>query len=992
MPARQPRVYTLPPSAPFVDTLARGLLARSHGDPLSLAAVTVLLPTRRAARALRDAFLRAAEGRAAILPRMLPLGDLDAEELALNDDAAAALPPAIAPLRRQLMLARLVLHSGRFASGLEQATALAEALGRFLDAIATEEIDAKKLAAIVPEDLAAHWQQTLTFLEIATKLWPRILAGEGALDPAARRNAVLAAQARSWRRQPPLSPVIAAGSTGSIPAAARLLKIVARLPAGEVILPGLDQSLDAPAWEALEEHHPQFALKRLIETIGITREAVRPWPDAPRAMAAASPRAALISELFRPASTVERWQGLALPPAATAGCRALTAADQQEEAEAIALMLRETLETPARTAALVTPDRALAARVAIALKRWGIAVNDSGGRPLAEMPVGLFLRLIGAAVRTRMAPLDTLALLKHPLATGAETAARFRRQARALELAVFRGPRPGPGFAAIRAALTQAEERRFGRRVPRAGLLAWLDGLEAIFAPFATLFGTGREPHPLAAWVEAHLALAEALAATAERPGAERLWRREDGEAAAALFDTLLRSAHDFPALGGEDYLALLDRFLQQTPVRPVVDVHPRLAILGLLEARLQHFDRIVIGGLNEGRFPNPAAADPWLSRPMQQALGLPTGDRAIGQQAHDLAQLLGAPEVILTRAARVDKAPARASRWWLRLETVLRAAGIAPLDAATPPWHRWSVALNTPAQPPEPAAPPMPRPPLALRPRRLSVSDIETWARDPYSLFARRILKLEPLEPIDADVDAAERGRFIHAALDAFQRAYPAALPEDALARLLDEGAAAFGARLAKPEVAAFWWPRFERIAAWFLAREAERRPMIAASATEIRGSVAFRTPGGPFTLHAKADRLDRLHAGRVVIIDYKTGSLPSGADVARGFSPQLPLEAWIAAAAGFGEGFVPPEGECGLEYWQLSGGEPAGEVKPLAGDMAALIAAARDGLIALVTRFDDPATPYTALPRAKRGPRFSPYAHLARRDEWRQAETEGS
>jgi ATP-dependent helicase/nuclease subunit B len=986
MATRQPRLFTLPPTVPFVDTLAHVLLARVGEDRLALAAMTILLPTRRAVRALRDAFLRASDGKASLLPRMIPLGDLDAEELALRDASAAALKPAIAPLRRQLLLTRLVLASGEFAAGVEQAAALAEALAGFLDSLQTEEIDADRLRDIVPEDLAAHWQHTLKFLTLATGVWPRVLAAEGALDPARWRNEVLAAQAKLWRQNPPQTPIIAAGSSGSIPAAAALLKVIARLPQGEVILPGLDRTLDDDAWDQLDEHHPQFGLKTLLDTIGVAREKVRPWNGVADPNAA---RSALISETFRPAATAERGQGLQLPPESTRHVCALVCADQQEEAESIALMLRETLETPTRTAALITPDRALAARVSVALRRWGITVNDSGGRPLADMPVGVFLRLIGVAIRSRLAPLDFLALLKHPLATGGLPPATFRRYARALELAVFRGPRPGPGMDTIQAALRAAEEFRFGRRVPRESLKVWLSSLEAMIAPLADLFTSGA--HPVSRWIDVHLALAETLAAAVDRTGAERLWRREDGECAAALFDSLTRTAHDFPAVSGEDYFALLERLLMQAPVRPVVDVHPRLAILGLLEARLQHFDRVVIGGLNEGRFPNVAAADPWLSRPMQKALGLPTADRAVGAQAHDLSQLLGADDVILTRAARVDNAPARASRWWLRLETVLRAAGETDLESDCRPWHRWSEALHAPG-PPQPVAQPAPRPALPLRPRRLSVTEIETWVRDPYSIYARHILKLEPLERIDADVDAAERGQFIHTALDTFVREFPAELPARAVEILLRHGEVAFGDRLAKPEVRAFWWPRFERIAAWFVEQERERRRTIASTVTEIRGDVRFASAGGEFTLRAKADRLDRLQDGGIVVIDYKTGSVPSGTDVERGFAPQLPLEAWIAGENGFGAGFATTPSRFRLDYWRLSGGEPAGEIKSIGKDPAALIEAAKRGVLALVARFDDPATPYLALPRPKQEPRFPQYAHLARRDEWRQADPEAS
>jgi ATP-dependent helicase/nuclease subunit B len=373
----------------------------------------------------------------------------------------------------------------------------------------------------------------------------------------------------------------------------------------------------------------------------------------------------------------------------------------------------------------------------------------------------------------------------------------------------------------------------------------------------------------------------------------------------------------------------------------------------------------------------------------MQRAIGLPTPDRTLGQQAHDFAQALGAREVILTRAQFLDGAPARPSRWWLRLETLLRATKTPMPDTGTRAWVDWASALHRPNRV-QPVRRPAPRPPVSLRPRSLSVTEIETWVRDPYSLYARHILKLRPLDPLDADADAAERGQFIHTALDAFVRAFPSALPEDALAQLLAFGEKAYGDRLARPDIRAFWWPRFERIAAWFVEGEATRRRTIEKSETEIRGRRSFDAPAGEFTLRAKADRIDRLRNGAAIIIDYKTGTVPADRDIQSGFAPQLPLEGWIAEGGGFGESFA-VHGYA-LEHWKLSGGEPAGLVMPVKGDMTSLIEEAGAGLAALVARFDHASTPYTALPRPSREPRFPEYAHLARRDEWRQADPEAS
>jgi ATP-dependent helicase/nuclease subunit B len=976
------RLFTIAAHLPFLDALVAGLSAETGDDPLALARYTILLPTRRAARALSEAFLRHSEGKALLLPRLVPVGDVDAEELAFLADESAALsdvelPPAIPELQRHLLLTKLVLAWGRARGSGPltpgQAAPLALALARFLDEIETEGGDFARLAELVPANHAEHWQQVLDFLAIVTEHWPRILAETGCLDPAARRNAVLAAQAEAWRRNPPRDPIVAAGLTGGVAAVADLLAVVARLPQGRVVLPGLDRALDAESWEriATDAAHPQHLPARLLARLEAEPAQVRDWPSPLAPAGDRRARQRLVAEALRPATESERWRKIAgIDAAALDGVMRLDCAGPQEEAVAIALLLREALEHEGRTAALVTPDRGLARRVASELRRWNIEIDDSAGLPLDKTPPGVFLRLILDLAVEALAPLPLLAALKHPLAAGGRAPESFRALVRRLEIAALRGARPAPGFAGLRAVLPQ-----------EGALERFIAGLEVALAPLLAAMAAGESS--AGALVEAHIAAAEGLAASDEESGAERLWRGEAGEAAAEFLAELLRHAAALPPLDGRDYRALFDALIAGPVVRPRYGRHPRLAIWGLLEARLQQADLVILGGLNEGVWPPAVESDPWLSRPMRHAFGLPPPERRIGVAAHDFAQALGASEVVMTRALRVEGAPTVPSRWLLRLDTVLRAAGLEGQLADKPAPLAWPARLDRPARrillpPPEP------RPPVAARPRRLSVTQIETWMRDPYAIYAQKILRLAALDPIDADPGAAERGEAIHTALDAFLKEFPDALPTDAGARLLAHGIAAFGSALERPGLRAFWWPRFERIARWFIAEEQERRRHVALIRSELSGRLVLKAPAGAFTLTAKADRIDRDAAGGLVLVDYKTGAVPRTEDVQLGFSPQLPLEAAIAEAGGF-DG-IPPAAVTGLEYWRLSGGDPPGEVTaPGNGDdPRALIVAALDGLADLVAGFDDPATPYRARPRPERAPRYSDYVHLARVNEW--------
>jgi ATP-dependent helicase/nuclease subunit B len=1001
-------------------------------DPLLLPRITVLLPTRRAARALREAFLRATgDGREAgapmLLPRMRPLGDLDADELSLVDGAAdgetLAVPPAIPELRRRLLLTRLVLRWGERRGEAPllpgQAAALAASLARLVDSVATEGASFEGIRDLVPENLAEHWRIVHRFLEILPRHWPRILADEGALDPAERRNRLLEHQATIWRRSPPGDPVIAAGLMGGVPAMTELLSVVAGLDRGAVIVPGLDRGCEDDEWLAVEadESHPQHLMARLLRALGLTATVVGDWPpevaptparhadslsDLPLfariasieatlthpTLRAGSPlsrtagegaergeagegqcarRVRLVAEALRPAVTTDKWRHLSPQPADTLdGLYRFDCASAQEEAVTIALLLRRKLETPAATAALVTPDRELARRVAAELRRWGIEIDDSAGQPLNLTPPGVFLRLVLELAASRLAPVPLLAALKHPLASGGLAPAAFRDLARQLERAIL-GPRPAPGFAGLKAALADhsAALRRFADRLEAClGILPDLLAADAV---------------SLSRMGAAHIEAAERLSATAAEAGGARLWQDAAGEAAARFCHELIDAARDFPPLPGRHYAALFEALATDTVVRPAYGRHPRLAIWGLLEARLQQADLLVLGGLNEGSWPGPVEHDPWMSRQMRREFGIAVPERAIGIAAHDFAQAIGAPEVALTRAARSEGVPTVPSRWLLRLDTVLRAVGLDDALRRDETVQR-AVELIDDAEY-RPLPPPEPRPPPAARPRQLSVTQIETWLRDPYAIYARHILSLKAMDELDADPGRAELGTLIHRTLDEFVRRFPRGLPDDAEAELLRIGRRQFGPVLSRPGAWAFWWPRFERIARWLVAQERTHRSAIIESISECEGRYTLSSSGGPFTITAKADRIDRLAAGGFLLVDYKTGALPSIKTVEAGFAPQLPLEGAILRGGGFGGDMVSP---AALEYWRLGGGEPAGERRPISeGDPGALIDRVLARVRALIERFDDPSTPYLAVPFPRWAPRFSDYRHLERLSE---------
>lgn len=965
----------------FADELAQGILAHWGADPLALADILILLPTRRSVRALGEAFLRAAGGKPTILPRMAPLGDLDESDWteAAGDGAALDLPPAIDQAGREALLAELVTafrddQGQPIAQSAAQALMLARELGSLLDELAIEGVAFDKLEALVEGNFASHWRRTLEFLSIVGKAWPQVLAERGQIDAIARRTQAIRGRAARWREHPPTTPVIAAGSTGSQPATRELLEVIAGLPHGTVVLPGLDRDLDDESWAQLEPSHPQFGLRELLGALKIDRQAVADWPG----QAGDAARRQLIAELMRPAETSEHWSR---PPAAALDH--VTRADcatPHQEALVIALALRETLETPTRTAALMTPDRDLARRVAAELRRWAIDIDDSAGLPLADSPPAALLRALVGAVDGGFAPVDLLALLKHPLCTIGLTRPQLLDAARRLDRKCLRGLKPAPGLAALRA---RVQETPFGTEADRRQVVDLVDRIEAATADLVAQMAGDAAPADL---LDATIATAEKVAA------ADVLWIGDAGE---ALADALARQRVAWQGrrtIAGGEWPALLAAMLAPETLRPRFGRHPRLAIWGPLEARLQRADLLILGGLNEGTWPPSVETGPWINRPMRAALGLPQPERRVGLSAHDFASALAAERVLLTRAEREGGAPTVPSRWLARLDALF---GYEAESSASPPEYiqrgrysylAWAQAMDDP-QAYRPWPRPEPRPPLDARPTRLSVSGVEQWRRDPYGLYARRILGLQALEPLEAELGAADRGSALHRALDEFLQEHPSGvLPPDALARFEALGEHHLGALMTAPAERAFWWPRFQRLAHWFVATENARRAAgTRLLGSETDGAITVGPPSRPLRIEARADRIDEIEPGGWEIIDYKTGRAPSPKELEALFAPQLLLEAAMAEQGGFAR-IKGKARAVHLAYWQANGLGDGGTIREIKGSDALVPA-----MLALVTKmaehFANPATPYAALPWPEFGPYFNDYAHLERVAEWSTA-----
>ena len=1039
------RVFSVPVSAPFLRTVIAALIdgrlvdgfdARAH--PADLARATLYLPTRRAGRMVREIFLDELKADAVVLPRIIALGDIDEDELAFADEsepyggaAPLDIPPKLGELERRLTLARLVaawakspVSAPLVVGGPASTLALAGDLARLMDDMVTRGVGWEALDGLVPDQLDKYWQHTLEFLQIARQTWPVHLAEIQKIEPAERRDRLIEAEAARLIAHHD-GPVIAAGSTGSMPATAKFLHAVATLPRGAVVLPGLDTDLDDDSWQLIggvrdpqgkfatppASNHPQFAMHALLDKFGIKRGDIEILGNP-----ALQGRDVLVSEAMRPSNATARWHRrlgqseiVEKISAGMANLAIIEADNPEMEALAIAVAMREARHLN-KSAALVTPDRALARRVMAALGRWKLEFDDSGGDALMDTSAGIFARLTAEAVARQLEPPTLLALLKHPLCRLGGAQGAFKSAVETLELALLRGTRPQAGsgglardFARFRlelGKLKRGETSSLHSSEPRARLgdkeldraYQLIELLQKALSPLESL--SSSKPYDFAELAQRHRSVVMDL--SRDQHDVAIVFDGPQGSALASAFDDLLGGkAQSGLMVQLIDYPEVFQTAFGDRIARRPESASAHLHIYGQLEARLTQSDRVILGGLVEGVWPPAPRIDPWLSRPMRHELGLDLPERRIGLSAHDFAQLLGIEEVILSHAAKVGGAPAVASRFLHRLQAVAGEARWQAAKLAGEKYARFAAQLDSPDKV-EPIPQPAPKPPRDTRPLKLSVTAIEDWLRDPYTIYAKYILRLNPLDPVDMPLSAADRGSAIHDALGEFTQAFSTTLPDDPAAALRGIGQKYFAPLMERPEARALWWPRFLRIANWFSDWEIARRGNVSAIAAEIRGEIPIRLDNDrTFVLSARADRIERRHDGTFAVLDYKTGQPPTGKQVRMGLSPQLTLEAAILREGGFAD--IPADSSVSeLVYIRLSGNNPPGEQKslelkinksdaPQPPDVAA--DQARSKLEALIRAFENEAQAYTSLNLSMWSNRYGTYDDLARIKEWSAA-----
>lgn len=1018
-------MYHVPADQPFLGAIARGVLDSASDDPLKLADITLLVPDYSTAQLLRQAFREQLGDAIGILPRIEAPGSVDEDTLSLKMSGSGILsqtlmdiPPAVTRMERQMILATEILKIPSMSRSMQKALGLARQLGQLLDLMQKHNVDMSKLDELVSERFSAQWAKTTDFLKIITDVWPKKLEDMGRIDPEERRNAILQIQATHWMQHPPQKTVIAVGFTDDSPATQELLQAVLMMPKGNIALSGVDLRMGETSWDVTTPVHPQYIYKNILNSLGVSRSDVKEWPSllppSPHARAnnpqrTAKARAKLVSETMRPAGTADGWRNLQMPkhkrmtaidtfanddrsidPAALNGVDLLTTPTLQDEASVIALKFRETLEVEGRTVMLVTDDRSLVRRVSARLRFWGLEAEDSTGVPLSLTPVGILLLATAKMGAEKWSPISLLEVLKHPLTgLGLEKQELTRRTAR-IENIALRGPRPAPyaeGLTETLSAKFDRAAKRLSATMSEDELLAEKTALQDVVTSLQTagqeFFGLIKDNklQPFKTFIDAHLRFAEAICANDKEAGVKRLWRGDAGAAASRALTQIRNFAQHMPDMTGADYADILHGILPGIKAPSHGNGHPCLKIVSPDQAMMQKADIVIIGGVNDGQWPRGLGHNPWLSADMLKQLGVPA-DSGVGMSGLQFQHLLSNPNVMLTRSLRAGSAPTVSSPFLTRLQMILKGAGLDGVIEGKTRLADINDALHKPASV-TPIEPPQPKPPVAARPKELPVTAIETLMRDPYSVYAKYILNLRPHQPIDAMPNVAEKGTFIHAALDQFVKKFPNTLPVNARETLINIGQDAFKSRMEHTSVKAFWWPRFERIVDWFLTFEEKRRDVSRTLGTEVRGKLNIDLGAGQvFTLTTIADRIDLNNDDKLTLIDYKTGSVPQPKDIQAGFSPQLTLEALIACTGGFHK--IDAHDVAKLEYLKLSGARPAGEVIEVKSNIEFLLAQAKDGIQKLMQAFNEQDTPYLSTPRPAVAPRYRAYDHLSRRGEW--------
>ncbi|MFV9874909.1 MAG: double-strand break repair protein AddB [Rickettsiales endosymbiont of Dermacentor nuttalli] len=981
-------IYHIPPNFLFLDSLAFYVIKQYGHDSEILGNIQIFLPSRRAVHILKEKLLKYSGQKALILPRICPIGDIGTEEFPLysldiiNDMEC---PNVLNKLQRNILFTKLLLehvHTRQlnivYNSFSDLGSYLAEELINLLDEMYKMQLDIQAAINLIIDEMdasALHWQDIKQLLNILSIEWPKLLQEKNFIDPIAYRNLITQQLINYWQKNPYPYPVIAAGSTASTKITATLLKAIDALPYGKVIIPSLDLHISDQIWQEIDELHPQYYLKNLLEYLNYNRSDVKLWPGCiDDFLYTNDNRIRLLSEIMLSYKVPNNWYKFSPSQydyESIKGIRYIVCDNLSQEANIIAMIMRHVLETSGKTAALVTNDENLSRSIMFHLKQWDITIDNSSGKRLVNAPVTIYFRLILDVINKDFQLVPLLVLLKHHLTLLGYDKIFLEQIVIRLECNILRVFKIKPGLKGLLESIKSVGDEELYELISR---------LKLYMTKFLKI--RKRKTINFGQILDEHILLTESLTKGINNS----IWETEDGQELAKFLLQLREYSNELGEIDSNSYTKIIYNFLYKELYFLQNKYSNRLAILTPIEARFHDFDLIILGGLNEGSWPELQKNSPILNKYMRSKIGLPLLEHKIGQAAHDFFTLMGTKEVVLTRSRKLSGTQTISSRFLLRLETVLLRNNLLHLiqDSRYLHWHK---LLNTVTNV-KPISPPVPCPPKELRPRKLSVTQIELLMQDPYAIYAKYILKLNPLYPLNITT-AADFGNFVHNTLEYFStKSYKGMDEEEIYNELIVCGKIIIYKHINNNAMYYLWWPRFERIANWFAKREKsylDNDDILIFTETMGKMEIEFEC-GDVFTLTSKADRIEIIQGKLINIIDYKTGYIPDLNQVKNGNSPQLTLEGLIAKNNGFNCQVANKEYYISdLMYIDLSGDEEVGNIKSLNTELDEVIEKAGLGVRNLLKVFNNSNTPYLSCPLTERQPRYNYYIHLSRQKEWK-------
>jgi len=1005
------RVFCIPHTRPFFPVLVRALISGQLvpgfcGENVTdLASIKIFLPNRTAVHDMQKVLLNVmGEKKSTELPLILPIGEMD-EVRAIT--VSKQPDNRIADLSKYLVVTKAILAwmasssldtccSANTVDSVIEVMYLAKSFMELLDQLELEDIDLHQLISLCATEYHYQLGPTLPVLKIVAEQLSKLLTAKK--SKFANSYCLIRQELFEIRDNPPDTPVIVAGSLSTVSTSLALMKAVLGLKRGVVVLPGLDSVMDtkirksAVNSEARAETHPQYNLDVILEYLNVNRTQIQNLAieNNPNMVA----RAHMVSEVMSPALRVGSWSNLQFKHNAVHGLCLIEAKNEIEEALSIACILRESVKQK-KTAALITNNRRLVRLVTLEMHRFGLCLNDSIGIPLSATLPAVLARLLVKVTLGRHNVFDVANFLRHPMVRFGFSESAIVCVIKAIDLLVLRSECPLSDMSYLVLAFNNvvAKQQRCNddwdvdeTKIELTKKI--LARLTVVLEPLMAL--RGQSVVKFSEYLRAHyIALMEVVQPSInEDIVCAEYWSQLNSvmlDLTNLACDEMLDSVVD-----PETYIRILMSLLDRYTAYNALDCNKQslLHVWDPLDARLRDVDRVILGSFIEGVWPKARALDAWIPKQMRSDIGLISHDRFIGFTAHDFSRgLLSAPEVFLTRSLKVNHVPTVASRWLQRLQLVLAPEQVTKLKQRGEKYLSLARAVaHVDIKMEDPIARPYPVPPLQLRPKTLSVMDINTWIKDPYVLYAKRILKLKKLRPIGRVPGKSEIDRIVCKTVNRYigeittdSSVYRRSCDHNArYHEIVNEELECVSAF---PAVAILGKARLFSIGNWFLNKEAARYDHFESLAKQLSGSLSL--PGVNFCITGHVDQIGVLSNDSFVIVNYGIKSL-SSVRTRDLLSHPMMLLAMMVRFGAFGDEYI-KRAASEIVYVQLARGDQKRICLNLSEDIESLLHEVYTGLLALVRTYSNPEQGYLSQAHLSwKDGLDGDYDHLARVGEW--------